>query len=120
MIKSDLLKEIEDSKIKIKNYIFENKLWKDEISDLIFKIIESEPTEVQQIISLYYVDEFSIEEILDILGIEEIRVLQYFQLILFKVKLILNINSQEDNPYSTKKFWKSNNDKKWSLFDNKT
>ncbi len=29
MIKSDLLKEIEDSKIKIKNYIFENKLWKD-------------------------------------------------------------------------------------------
>jgi len=120
MLKTDLLKEIENSKIEIKNYIYKKKIWKDKISDLILKIIEYEPKEVQQTINLYYIDNCSIEEILKILNIEEIRILQFFQLILFKIKMILDIDEKDDNQYSIKNFWKSYNNKKWTLFDEKS
>jgi len=124
MLKNELIEKIEQSKIDIKKHLKEKWLKLEEVSDLIKKILEWEPKEVQIATNLYYVDNCNIEEISKIMNKSEVNVLNYFQLVLFKIKLILNIKNKETTgKYSVKNYLskKYNDDKDdtWSLLDKK-
>ena len=124
MLKNELIEKIEQSKIDIKKHLKEKWLKLEEVSNLIKKILEWEPKEVQIATNLYYVDNCNIEEISKIMNKSEVNVLNYFQLVLFKIKLILNIKNKETTgKYSVKNYLskKYNDDKDdtWSLLDKK-
>ena len=123
MLKNELIQKIDDSKLDIKNHLKERWLKLDEVSDLIKKILEWEPREVQIATNLYYMDWFNTEEISVIMWENEINVLNYFQLILFKIKLVLNIEKKDTgNKYSVKNYLSKNkitNTSNWSLLDKK-
>jgi len=123
MLKNELIQKIDESKLDIKNYLKEKWFKLDEVSDLIKKILEWEPKEVQIATNLYYIDWFNTEEISVIMWENEINVLNYFQLILFKIKLVLNIKKKDtENKYSVKNYLSKNkipNTDNWSLLDKK-
>jgi len=124
MLKNELIEKIEQSKIDIKKHLKEKWLKLEEVTDLIKKILEWEPKEVQIATNLYYMDNCNIEKISKIMNKSEVNVLNYFQLVLFKIKLILNIENREFiGKYSVKNYLskKYNDDKDdtWSLLDKK-
>ena len=124
MLKNELIEKIEQSKIDIKKHLKEKWLKLEEVSELIKEILEWEPKEIQIATNLYYVDNCNIEEISKIMNKSEINILNYFQLVLFKIKLILNIeNKKSTSKYSVKNYLsKKYNDYKddtWSLLDKK-
>lgn len=123
MLKQDLINKIENSKLDIKEHIQNNNFNKEYTSEIIKNILDWEAYEIQVAINLYYIDWCSIEEIAEILDKSEINVLNYFQLILFKIKLILNVNKKIESIYSAKNYsWKKknyNNNENWSLLDEK-
>jgi hypothetical protein len=123
MLKNQLIEQIDKSKIDIKNHLKDKWMKIEEVTNLIKKILEWEPKEVQIATNLYYIDWCSIEEIWEIMNKSEINILNYFQFILFKIKLILNIENKEKwNIYSAKNYSsknKTNNTENWSLLDKK-
>ena len=124
MLKNELIEKIEQSKIDIKKHLKEKWLKLEEVTDLIKKILEWEPKEVQIATNLYYVDNCNIEEISKIMNKSEVNVLNYFQLVLFKIKLILNIKNKETTgKYSVKNYlskkYNDGKDDTWSLLDKK-
>ncbi len=123
MLKNELIQKIEESKINIKNHFNEKWINKEEISSIIKKILEWEPTEIQLATNLYYVDWCNIEEISKIMNKSEVNILNYFQLILFKIKVILNIENWENTKkYSVKNYLSKKYTKdidSWSLLDKK-
>jgi hypothetical protein len=123
MLKNELIEKIEQSKIDIKKHLKEKWLKLEEVSDLIKKILEWEPTEIQLATNLYYVDWCNIEEISKIMNKSEVNILNYFQLILFKIKVILNIeNWEKTKKYSVKNYLSKKYTKdidSWSLLDKK-
>jgi len=104
MLKNELIQKIEESKVEIKNHINKKGIEKDEISKLIYKILEWEANELQIATNLYYIDWCTINEISEIMGKSQVNILNYFQLILYKIKLILNIENKKIN----NKYWVHN------------
>lgn len=125
MNKVDLLNQIENSKIQLRNHLNEIGFQKEELSTKIKNILEGEPSDIQLIMNLHYIDNCSTEEISEILGISETLVLNYFQLILFKIKLILDYDDKKEYPFSSENCCKKpvNRDDiniKWTILDLKT
>jgi len=125
MIKSELIEKIEKSKITLCEHIKKEWLEKNEISQKIKEILEWEPYDIQLITNLHYIDWCSIEEISKITNKSETLILNYFQLILFKIKLILDFNEKKEQPFSASNYkWNktknNNNENNWWLLDIKT
>lgn len=130
--KEDVIKEIEETKEKIRKHNRINKISKDEVVNIVLKILEWENLETQYIINRYYMDWKSYEEISKELDYEEYEILAFFQFIVFKIKYILNIEEKKQNenwtnsnPYAASNFkWQRNKnkgfEKKWGLLDKKT
>jgi len=125
MIKSELIEQIEKSKITLREHIKKEWLEKNKISQKIKKILEWEPYDIQLITNLHYIDWCSIEEISEITNKSETLILNYFQLILFKIKLVLDFNEKKEHPFSVSNYkWNksknNNNENNWWLLDIKT
>ena len=125
MNKQELLNEISNSKQLLKNHIRQNKIEKENIAEIVYKILENESKETQQIINLHYMDWYTTEEISSIIEKTENEILYHFQLILFKIKLVLKPENDNIWPYSVASYsWKNKSkygaEKKWSLLDKKS
>lgn len=121
MDKITLINQIEDSKDLLRKWISKKSLTKEEVVDKVFSIMSNEPREVQLVSSLYYIDWLTIPDISNVTWLSETSILWYFQLVLFKIKLILDIEEKWPWEYSVEKLSKksSSYNSLWSVFDKK-